>query len=519
MKCGLYIRVSTDMQKERGESLAVQLKRLQAYADSKEDWPIVEIYRDAGVSAKNTNRPEFNRMLEDIERGKIDVILCTKLDRLFRNTRDFLNTTDEFEKKNIKFVCLEGNIDTSTPTGRVFSTIRAAFAQFERETTADRVRDVMRSRAEDGKWNGGVSPYGYYSEDKKLKVNAEEAMVIKDIYILYLENRSIRHVVHYFNTSGIKTRKNELWSPTSIRRILTNPFYYGIVTYSKRTHAYSGELRKNKKPIFSNGQHPPIISKELFDNVQTTIKQQTKNTPKANATYLLTGLVYCGICNSRMHGMVHHKPNKVHSYYRCSGYLQKGIAKCKGTAIRVDNLENSIVEKLKNFSVEHNELEEALKDLTKLNSDISDVTRERIGLLKNRLIKIQTKRQKIFELYEEGNINKTDFLSRKGLIEEEEILINEEIEALENKASGTNFDSYDLEYTLGLCKNMKEVYDELDLPDRKDLIRSLLTAVKVDKHHIDYSIPIQPKFISYAQDSGSFVESNDTGMGSLPQRA
>ena len=105
MKCGLYIRVSTDMQKEKGESLDVQLKRLRAYADSKEAWSMVEIYRDAGVSAKNTNRPEFNRMLEDIERGKIDVSLCTKLDRLFRITRDFLNTTDDFEKKNIKFVC------------------------------------------------------------------------------------------------------------------------------------------------------------------------------------------------------------------------------------------------------------------------------------------------------------------------------------------------------------------------------------------------------------------------------
>ncbi len=514
MKCGLYIRVSTDMQKEKGESLEVQLKRLRAYADSKENWSMVEIYRDAGVSAKNTNRPEFNRMLEDIERGKIDVILCTKLDRLFRNTRDFLNTTDEFEKKNIKFVCLEGSIDTSTPTGRVFSTIRAAFAQFERETTADRVRDVMRSRAEEGKWNGGICPYGYYSEDKKLKINTEEAKIIKDIYSLYLEHRSIRRIVHNFNASGIKTRKNELWSPTSIRRILTNPFYHGIVTYSKRSRTYSGELRKSKKSIFSNGKHPSIISKELFDNVQATISQQTKEAPKANAKYLLTGLVYCGICNSRMHGMVHHKPNTVHSYYRCSGYLQKGIAKCSGNAIRVGDLEKSIIEKLKNFSVEHNELEEALKDLTSVNSDKSDTMKEKINFFKNRLIKIQAKRQKIFELYEEGNINKTDFLSRKALIEEEEVLVNKEIDALENKTSSADFDFYDLEHTLGLCKDMKEVYDELDLPDRKDLIRSILAEVKVDQHHIDYSIPIQPKFISYAQDSGLFVESSDTGRDS-----
>lgn len=517
MRCGLYIRVSTDMQKEKGESLDVQLKRLHAYADSKEDWRVVETYKDAGVSAKNTNRVEFNRMIDDIEQGKIDVILCTKLDRLFRNTRDFLNTTDDFEKKNIKFVCLEGSIDTSTPAGRVFSTMRAAFGQFERETTADRVRDVMRSRAEEGKWNGGVSPYGYYSENKEIKINIEEAKVIKDIYALYLEHQSIRHIVHKFNTSGIKTRKNELWAPTSIRRILTNPFYYGMVTYSKRSHTYSGELKRNKKFICSNGKHPPIISKELFNKIQGIIKQQTKNAPKANAKYLLTGVIYCGICGSRMHGMAYHKPNRVHRYYRCSGHLQKGITQCSGNTIRVDNLENSITRELKDFSVNHDKLEDALKDLTKLNSNNLDSTRERIRSMENRLIKIKSKRQKIFELYEEGNINKADFMSRKALVDEEENSVNKEIEVLRSKSSVTDFNTFDLDYTLGLCKDMKEVYDELDLPDRRELIQNLLTEIKVDKHHINYSIPVQPKFISYEQDSGLLMESCDTGKGSLPR--
>jgi len=519
MRCGLYIRVSTDMQKEKGESLDVQLKRLKAYVDSKEDWSIAEIYKDAGVSAKNINRPEFNKMIEDIDQDRIDVILCTKLDRLFRNTRDFLNTSDNFEKKNIKFVCLEGNIDTSSPTGRVFSTIRAAFAQFERETTADRVRDVMRSRAEDGKWNGGISPYGYYSENKELKINTEEATVIREIYALYLEYRSIRHIVHHFNVGGIKTRKGDLWSPTSIRRILTNPFYYGIMTYSKRSHTYSGELRRNKKPIFSNGKHPQIISKELFDDVQETIKQQRRSMPKANAKYLLTGIVHCRVCGSKMHGMAHRRLKKVHRYYRCSGYVQKGIAKCKGNAIRVDNLEGSIIGELKNFSLNPNRLEDALKDLTELNSDNSDAVRERLNSMKNRLIKIQTKKQKIFELYEEGNINKADFLSRKTLAEEEEILVDREMDALKEKVSGTDFSSYDLEYTLGLCKNIKEVYDDLDLPDRKELIRSLLSEINVDKHDIAYSIPIQPKFISLTQNSGLFVKLSDTSRGSLRRQA
>ena len=404
MRCGLYIRVSTEMQKEKGESLDVQLKRLNAYADSKEDWSVVETYKDAGVSAKNTNRLEFNRMMDDVEQGKIDVILCTKLDRLFRNTRDFLNTTEYFEKKNLKFVCLEGSIDTSNPAGRVFSTMRAAFAQFERETTADRVRDVMRSRAEEGKWNGGPTPFGYSYEDKELKINSKEAKTVKEIYNLYFECRSVRHIVHKLNLDGIKTRKGDLWGITSIGRILRNPFYYGIMTYSKRSHTYSGELKRSKNPIYSKGKHKPFISKELFDNVQDIIKQQSKAAPKANAKYLLTGLVYCSVCGSRMHGMSFHKDNRFYSYYKCYGHLQQGNAKCTGGTIKVDNLESSAIDELKGFSVNHNRLEDALKKLTKLNSGNIDLTRERIKSLENRLGKIQTKKQKVFELYEEGNI-------------------------------------------------------------------------------------------------------------------
>ena len=519
MRCGLYIRVSTDMQKDHGESLDVQLKRLHAYADSKENWSVAAIYKDAGVSAKNTNRPEFNRMIEDIEQGKIDAILCTKLDRLFRNTRDFLNTTDDFEKKNIKFVCLEGSIDTSTPAGRVFSTMRAAFAQFERETTAERVRDVMRSRAEEGKWNGGVSPYGYYSENKGLKINPVEAKVIQDTYALYLNQQSIRYICQKYNIDGIKTRKGELWSLTSITRILTNPFYYGIVTYSKRSHAYSGELRRNKKFIHSNGKHLPIISKELFDRVQTVIARQTKSAPKANAKYLLTSVVYCGVCGSRMYGMSTGRPNMKHAYYRCSGHIQKGNAKCSGNAMRVDNLEDSVIKELRNLSINRNKLEDALKDLTKHNSENVDSTRDRLGAMETRLIKIKSKRQKIFELYEEESINKADFMSRKTVVDEEEALANKEVEALRNTASGTDFASYDLDSTVGLFQDMKDVYDELDLTDRKELIRRLLTDIKVNKHYVDYSIPVQPKFISSSQNSGSFVESSDTGRGSSSRPA
>jgi len=522
IRCGLYIRVSTDMQKERGESLEVQLKRLNAYVTSKESWSVAEIYKDAGISAKNTNRPEFNRMKGDIESGRLDAILCTKLDRLFRNTKDFLDTTEYLEEKNVLFVCLEGNIDTSSPGGRVFSTMRAAFAQFERETTAERVRDVMCARAEQGKYNGGIAPYGYSAKNKNLIVNPLETPIVKKIFNLYLRHCSIRYVTQELNKDGLKTRRGELWAPTSIRRILTSPCYYGELVYNKRTHTYRGKLKHNPKEKFIRGMgsYQPLIAKALFDKVQYLIQQQTKTAPKANAKYLLTGLVYCNKCGARMHGMLFTKPSgEKYAYYKCSGHTQKGNSKCTGSSIRVEGLEHLITENLKTLPIDYNRIKNALQEKKILNCKDTEITKNQIQVLRSQLSKAQTKRQRIFELFEGCNINKTDFIERKQLIDTEEADIRKRLDNLRNKINDGDVDSFDINSTLQLCRDMKEVYNELETPDRKELIHNLLSEIKIDQHFIDYSIQIPPKLINRAGDLGLCVETTVTGRGSWRRQA
>ena len=516
IRCGLYIRVSTDMQKERGESLEVQLKRLNAYVDSKENWAVVETYKDAGISAKNINRPEFSRLMSDIEQGKLDAVLCTKLDRFFRNTKDFLDTTEYFEKKNILFICLDADIDTSTSGGRAFSTMRAVFSQLEREMTADRVRDVMYSRAERGIYNGGIAPFGYTALNKKLVINIEEAELVKEIYRLYLENRSFYFVTLKLNEEGKRTRKDELWSPNSIRRILTSPTYYGELVYNKRSNTFRGELKRNPKEKYIKGigTHKPLVTKEMFDKVQEIVKQQAGTIPFNRSKYLLTGIVYCELCGSRMHG---HMSRKNHNYYMCCGHAQKGNTKCTGNNIRVDNLEGMIVDNLKRLSVDKNRLKEALKDTSLMNSKDASAMGERLRVLRVQLATVQTKRERIFELFEGCHINKAEFLERKNLIEQEENIIKKEMEGLEGKLNSGDSNAYDLDATIGLFKDIKEVYDELDSTDRKELIRNLVTDIKVDKHWVDYSIQIPPKVLSPVQNVGLCVEVSDTGMGSSPR--
>jgi len=204
--CGLYLRVSTEMQAIIKEgSLDTQQSTLTKYTEIKtsnsdEEWYVKETYREEGKSGKNTDRPEYQRMLKDINNGKIDVLLCTKIDRVHRSLVDFYKLHELLEAHNVTFVSLSENWDTSTPMGRFGLKLTLAVAELEREQTSQRTKEKMRWRAEQGLKNGGqVIGYDIDPEDKGvLKVNPEEAKIVRLIFETYRELRSFRYIVPSF---------------------------------------------------------------------------------------------------------------------------------------------------------------------------------------------------------------------------------------------------------------------------------------------------------------------------------
>ena len=154
--CGLYLRVSTERQAQAKEgSLETQLGTLRKYTEIKtaqgsEEWMIAKVYREEGKSGKNTDRPEYQRMIQDIKKGRIDVLLCTKIDRVHRSLMDFYRLHELLEKHNVSFVSLNENWDTSLPMGRFGLKLTLAVAELEREQTSERTREKMRWRAEEG---------------------------------------------------------------------------------------------------------------------------------------------------------------------------------------------------------------------------------------------------------------------------------------------------------------------------------------------------------------------------------
>ena len=177
-KCALYLEVSTDQQALNGESLEEQEERLRPFCKTR-NRKVVKVYREDGKSGKDTNRPQFQQMLQDIREGKIDTVVVKKIDRLSRSILDFEKTYNFFLEHNVDLISLQENFDTTSAIGRAVIRIVLVFAQLEREQTSERTIDVLEYRAKQGLWNGGYPPLGYgINEEKGLVVNKKERQLL-----------------------------------------------------------------------------------------------------------------------------------------------------------------------------------------------------------------------------------------------------------------------------------------------------------------------------------------------------
>jgi len=509
-----YIRVSTGMQVER-DSLTNQEETIANYARSKgKEW---KIYKDAGISAKNKDRPAFQEMISNIKEGKIEAVVVTKLDRITRNLKDLIFLKDFFEESGVSFISITQNLDTSTPMGRFSFYILGLVAELEREMTAERVAEDMRGRAKRGKWNGGVVPFGFKCcpELKGLTVDSKDAEVVKTIFEQYQRHKSFRNVVHSLNSMGIKTKEGEFWASTSIRRILQNPIYAGDLVYNKRKAVgKTSKTRPKDEHITVEGIVDPIIPKEQFLEVQKAIAEQRRIPPSSkNSQYLLTGLLECQYCRTRMYGYTYKyggKSRRIYQYYRCNGHISKGAAFCPGNTVNARFVEGLILEELKNLSTDPDRLREKVEDFrVKFDQEVKPLLDQQKGI-QQCLTKIGKKEERLLELYEDGLIEKGEFAKRKGELDAERRIVESEMEEAEQKIHSNDLANFDLQNILSSVHNLAEVFEELDLQERKELLRTVIGKVEVGKHHLDCHIFALPK---------TFVDYNRMGRGSWQRPA
>ncbi len=250
-KVAIYARVSTEDQAKEGFSLASQLEKLRSYCKAR-GWDIVGEYIDDGYSGRNTNRPAYRKMMEDM--SKWDVLLVMKMDRIHRNSKNFMLMMEELRKKGKEFVSMTESLDTSTAMGRFVMDIIQRIAQLESEQIGERVYDGMRQKAKQGAGMlGSPPPYGYAYNNGSLVVVSEEANVVKKMFEMYLHGHSLKEIEDWLNKSSIKTKKGGSWGKKTVARILSNPIYCGYIEWDD---------------ILFKGEHQAIVSIEEFNEVQ-----------------------------------------------------------------------------------------------------------------------------------------------------------------------------------------------------------------------------------------------------------
>ena len=290
IRCAIYCRKSVEKGLDMEfNTLDAQREAGEAYVASQKanGWVCLpEHYDDGGFSGGTLNRPALRKLLLDCERGKIDVIVVYKIDRLSRSLCDFAELSKSFEKWNVAFVSVTQEINTQTSAGRMMLNILMTFAQFEREMIATRVKDKMAATRKKGKWVGGQIPFGYKVENKKLVVEPEKAVVVQRIFQRYIEIQSPISIVRELKADGIVGTTGLSMDKAYILRVLHNYTYIGKVEYE-------GEIY--------NGEHEAIIDQESWDKVQQFLKENRPlpmlaQSRKSEAA--LAGLIRCGHCQS-----------------------------------------------------------------------------------------------------------------------------------------------------------------------------------------------------------------------------
>ena len=306
-KVAIYIRVSTHWQIDK-DSLQVQRRELTAYSEMILNISEYEVFEDPGYSAKNTERPNYQLMMQRLRTGEFSHLLVWKIDRISRNLLDFAKMYEELKALGITFISKNEQFDTSSAIGEAMLKIILVFAELERNMTSERVSAVMLSRANNGQWNGGRIPYGYSwnKETKEFSIVKDEANIIHRIYNMYEENQSVLFIVRSLNSEGIRTRAGNLWSATTIHKILKNPFYIGYYRYNLREDGDSAKVRDESEWVVFENHHIPIVSEVQFDRIQFILQRNWRGGYKRGETHLrknihiFAGLVKCGNCGNNM---------------------------------------------------------------------------------------------------------------------------------------------------------------------------------------------------------------------------
>lgn len=293
-RCAVYTRKSTEEGLDQDyNSLDAQKDAGHAYIASQrnEGWTaVLDDYDDPAYSGGNLERPAIQRLLTDIEEGKIDIVVVYKIDRLTRSLTDFSRMIEIFERHNVSFVSVTQQFNTTTSMGRLMLNILLSFAQFEREVTGERIRDKIAASKKKGMWMGGIPPLGYDVKDRYLVINTKEAKLVRQIFQRFIELGSSTKLVKELKLEGATSKS---WTTQQGKFRPGKPIDKSLIYKLLNNRTYLGEIRHKK--LWYQGKHEAIIDIKLWDDVQSILATNYKvraNNTRAKIHFLLKGMVF-----------------------------------------------------------------------------------------------------------------------------------------------------------------------------------------------------------------------------------
>jgi len=534
MRIAIYSRKSKWTGK--GESIENQLIMCKEYVmanfpDIIED-EIYE-YEDEGFSGKNTQRPQFQKMISDMRKEHYDFIVCYKLDRLGRSLIDLVNLIEELNKMNTSFISIKEKFDTSTPIGRAMMFFTGVLAQMEREQIAERVRDNMLMLARSGRWLGGTTPLGFESKKEETKtwnnkvktayrliVNEKEMDTVRFIYSEFLEKQSLTQLETYFKQNIIKTRTGKEYQISSIRDILTNPVYctadqkaydyfenlgcqvcieeneldsiHGLISYSKTSSSkYKNKPNEPSEWIISVSKHKGVLTGKDWVKVQQILeinKKKGYNFRKVqNPVSLLSGILYCK-CGYPMRpknyqaGRLNHKGERTFAYL-CSNKEKTNRKNCDIANVNGNTLDQMVCDEIlkyvsKDFSV-YKELI-ILRDNLSLNQSNN---RSEIEMLNNIL---KEKKNMIYQLIfslskSEGKDTLIKYVDQQICQLDKECIEIEKLMVINSDIENYRHDSgFQMEVIEKQISSFAKSFETLSVLEKREYLRTILQKVEWD---------------------------------------